>query len=60
MQVRYVGPDSVGVVLADGSIEFPAGAPVEVPDDLGAALVEQGTFEPVKPAKPAKTEEVPA
>jgi hypothetical protein len=61
MQIRYCGPSSEGVTLADGSLTFLPGEAVEVPADLGAELIEQGTFEVVaKAAKPTKTEEVPA
>lgn len=45
MRVKYVGPNS-GVFGAWGSCEF--GQTVDVPDDIGANLVEQGAFQEVK------------
>jgi len=60
MQVRYVGPDSGGVVSADGAVVFAPGEAVEVSDEFGALLVASGHFEAVKPAAKTKTQEVQA
>ena len=46
MKVRYVGPSTTGVllVLPDGDVEVAADEVVEVPDEVGANLVEQDTW----------------
>lgn len=51
MRIVYEGPDSRGVTLAPaaGATHFPAGQPVEVDDELGRALIAQGTFTEHKP-----------
>jgi hypothetical protein len=46
VKVRYVGPSTTGVllVLPDGDVEVAADEVVEVPDEVGANLVEQDTW----------------
>ena len=57
MHVKYLGPSpSVDIVIPGGSIPAKRGESVEVPDDIGASLCEQDTFEPVG-AKPRATSE---
>jgi len=54
MQVVYVGPfiDGVRVPHGSGEIHAAPGEPIEVPDDLGASLLEQPTnWQPSKAAK---------
>lgn len=58
--VKYVGPHRPGVVIPYGlgEIEAPHGAPVEVPDDLAAGLLDQpSNWQPVKAAKNPTTPE---
>jgi hypothetical protein len=47
MRVTYVGPhpEGVTVALTDGSFfDVAYGVPTDVPDEIGANLVAQGTF----------------
>jgi hypothetical protein len=51
MQVRYVGPASGGVTIADTGQHCDLNGVVEVYDKLGASLLEQGIWEPVTKSK---------
>ena len=57
MLVNYVGPCRDGVEIgATGQVVAP-GETVDVPDDLGAALLEQpDNWQPAKPAKTSPKE----
>ncbi len=43
VRVRYVGPDTNGVTLPDGT-HFPTGEAVAVPVELAQRLLDQPTF----------------
>lgn len=52
MKVKYVGPSpSVTAVREGAGIAFDHGVPTDVPDEWGASLCEQDTFEEVKSKK---------
>jgi hypothetical protein len=54
MLIKYMGPsDEVSLAPSAGGTTFRRGVPVDVPDDLAANLLDQGTF--VKANKPAAT-----
>lgn len=60
MFVRYVGPHIEGVAIPHGlgEINAPQGEPVEVPDDLAAALLDQpSNWEAVPTNKKKVTDE---
>lgn len=53
MLIKYVGPAAEVSLSQDaGGITFRHGQPVEVPDELAANLLEQGTFVKAKATKP--------
>lgn len=57
MLVRYTGPETVGLTLADvpEAGTFVRGDTVEVPDHIGENLLLQHHFESAEPAPTAKS-----
>ena len=52
MKVTYTGPhDEVAIQTVDYEATCRRGDTIDVPDAIGAGLVEQSTWEPAKPAK---------
>lgn len=57
MRIKYVGPGPDGLEIADAGVTVRLGETVEVPDEIGAQLVERPDFKPAANRKKDDTKE---
>jgi hypothetical protein len=55
-EIRYIGPSTTGVDIAETGQHAPRLKPIEVESHLAKALLDQDVFELVEEEKPAKAE----